>query len=74
MLSLPSFPISTLPKHRVVGDVLVDSRLDEFYDDIVGTVESDEDIIAKVFPSPPAVLSQLIQRIFEQRVCTNHGG
>jgi hypothetical protein len=36
--------------------------------DIVRTVESDEEIIAKVFPSPPAVLSQLIQRIFEQRV------
>ena len=56
--------------NRLMGDVLVDSRLDEFYMDIVKTVEGDEDIIAQVFPSPPAVLSQLIQRIFEQRVCS----
>lgn len=49
--------------------MLTDTRLDEFYADILKTVQSEQEVINKVFPSPPTVLAQLIQRIFEQRVC-----
>ncbi len=52
----------------VTSEVLIDTRLDEFFADIVKAVESEDVIITRVFPSPPAVLSQLLQRIFEQRV------
>lgn len=60
---------------RVTSDLLIDTRLDEFYNDIVKAVEREDQIISKVFPSPTTVIAQLLQRIFEQRVfpsfCSN---
>lgn len=45
-----------------------DLRIIEFYDDITKACASEYKTICKVFPNPGVVMSQLMRRVFEQRV------
>eukprot|EP01112_Ceratiomyxa_fruticulosa_P000785 TRINITY_DN1070_c0_g2_i4.p1 TRINITY_DN1070_c0_g2~~TRINITY_DN1070_c0_g2_i4.p1 ORF type:complete len:745 (+),score=121.74 TRINITY_DN1070_c0_g2_i4:930-3164(+) len=49
-------------------ELFKDTRLDEFYADIIQACEKEHKVICKVFPTPSTVMLLLVQRIFEQRV------
>jgi hypothetical protein len=44
------------------------SQINEFFDDLISQCEKEYDVISRVFPNPPAVMRELAQRIFEQKV------
>ncbi|ELR13552.1 exocyst complex component 5, putative [Acanthamoeba castellanii str. Neff] len=47
---------------------LASARINEFYDDIITSCQKEYKVITRVFPNPPAVMRELAQRIFEQRI------